>query len=196
MRKPIFLALVLAAPTAAFISLTACSDDDTTPVTTNDASTADRSTTDTGSSSGGDSATGQYGEVTGTVTYNGTRTGNLNVALFTDFVPPPQGSGPTGLAGATEIPFTAPSTKYDLKSVNPGSYYVVGFIGSRTAGIQPQDPRNAGLPPKITVTAGQAVTSDFTLVDPSPPDAGKDSGKDSGGTDASDSGIADASDAG
>lgn len=148
--------------------------------------------TDTGggTDSGGGMDSSGAPSITGTAMYSGSHSGTLALVVAA-FLPPlsaVQTEAPSGYFSDTMATWPG-SDHYTMTDVPPGQYYVLAYIstgGTHLMGPQAGDPQGAysdssGMPITVTVTAGQPVTANLTLMDPAPPaDAGSDAPADSG----------------
>jgi hypothetical protein len=104
------------------------------------------------------------GSISGTVSYSGSRTGTLYVALFNSPVITPGQEGP---GYVTQINNPGVDTAYTISGVPDGTYYVGAIKTNNTDAIQKEDPYGMyGAPTSVVVSGGDAVTGkDFTIVD-------------------------------
>jgi len=170
MNKRLFV-LTSCALASIMAVLAACDDDDDNNIVARPDAAADAPASGFDANSGGDANDSQFGSLSGTVTYAGTRAGTANIALFKEFAPP---APPSGLAGATEVVLSNGSARYTISNVVPGTYWLNAYLGSRAGGLQPTDPLSQ--PVQVTITAGQTAAQDVVLRDRPPRDAGPEAG--------------------
>ncbi|HPP07863.1 MAG TPA: chitobiase/beta-hexosaminidase C-terminal domain-containing protein [bacterium] len=102
----------------------------------------------------------QPASISGTISYSGTKTGTINIGLFTS----PNFSGEPAYGTSIQSP-----GNYQVTGINPGTYYAAAFMDSNGSGQYDPDVDPVGQYSQnpITLSAGQSKTGvNITLQDP------------------------------
>lgn len=154
-HTPLALALALA------LTALACgeSDDPGTPAgSTGGTAGAGSGGSGAGGAAGAGSVPG--GAIRGSVSYSGAETGALVVGVYTACPP----AGPPVNLNMKRFDTPAFPQSYELTSVDPGSYYVVGVldVGSNDPTMPGPEDKQA-CSDRVTVTAAEGATADVAI---------------------------------